>query len=804
MRRPLLYPVIAFISGIALTRLFRTPAFQVDPLIYAAAASVLIFLAAKARRGRYFYVAICSSFLFLGVFRFAGSAVLFDTDISRVASAGPVQAVVEGTVRGIPRLRRSEKYVLTSFVVRARRTLSDGAQRKVTGNVLVQAYDIGRDVLPGDRVVLNGVLSIPRESANPAGFDRREYLFTRGITAVIEPDGFQGVNVTGRSGGVFISFLRGLTKTRYRADLILRERFSSRAYPLARAVLLGMRGGMSPGTERFFERTGTMHILAISGLHTGIAGGIMLWLLLALRLPRKFAYIAAIAGVCAFALFSGARPSSVRAAIMLSFVFAGALFRRKPDVLNSLALSAFLITFFYPAQLFAPGFILSYTAVLSILVIGPYAGAFTGLGGYSLKVSRPRRMLWYVGSAFAVSLAVTAGMAPVIGHYFNIFTPSAILANLIAIPLLFVLVISGYLVLLLSLVPFAGFAVTGGVSVFGAATSFLTWFLRGLGRIPGAFVRVTDPSAWAVLACYMLIALVLYRFRRAEKRGTVFVIIALLVANLFIWTEISRKPPLNTRVTVFDAGKADASLVEFPDRKTLLIDTGTSGLKRGRDIGRDVIAPYLWSRGIRKVDCLLITHSHEDHAGGAIYLTDNFNTGTVITNGRDLSGGPERDVYSRVLSNLEKHNIRTLEVSAGDALTGLPAEILIFNPLEQHSYGDANNDSVVCKMTPPDAPSFIFCADAGSRAMVGMLRFGDLLDSDIIKVPHHGGSVGKMAVARLFFKRVNPDMAVITNSSARKVRKDVLDALEQSGVEDIRITGESGAVIIGPAGETRL
>jgi competence protein ComEC len=798
MKRPLLYPVIAFIAGIALTRLFRTPAVHAAPLIYAAISAAFIFLAFAARRTRYFYAVICCSFLFLGVFRFTASAVPPDTDISRLAADGPVKAAVEGTVRGMPRTRRNEEYVLTSFVVRARRALSGGVQRQVTGNVLVNAYDIERAVLPGDRVVLDGVLSVPRDSVNPNGFNRREYLFTRGITTVIEPDGFQGVNVTGRSGGVFVSFLRGLAKARYRADAILRDMFARQAYPVARAVLLGMRGGMPADTEGFFKRTGTMHILAISGLHTGIAGGILLWLLLALGAPRKAACVAAVLGVCAFALFSGARPSSVRAAIMLSFVFAGFALGRKPDILNSLALSAFLITYFYPAQLFAPGFILSYTAVLSILVIAPYARAFTGLGEYSLRKSLFRRALWKGGNALAISLAVTAGMAPVIGYYFNIVTPSAVLANLIAIPLLFLLLISGYFALLLSFTPFAGPVAAFGAMLFEAAMSFLSFFLEALSRMPAACARVVDPPGWAVFLCYGLIALVLYRFRRTEKRGAVFVIIALLAADLFIWTEVACQPPSSTRVVFFDAGKADASIVEFPDRTVLVIDTGTSGLKRGRNIGKEVIAPYLWSRGIRRIDGLLITHAHEDHFGGTIYLTDNFNTGTVITNGKARRGGPERDVYKKVLSNIERYGIRTTAVSSGDAITGLPARILVLNPPADRSYGDANNDSVVCRLAPPDARSFLFCADAGSRAMVDMLRFGDLLGSDVIKVPHHGGGVGKMAVARLFFERVDPDIAVITNTSSRKVRGDVIDALEKAGAADIRITGESGAVIFGP------
>jgi competence protein ComEC len=362
-------------------------------------------------------------------------------------------------------------------------------------------------------------------------------------------------------------------------------------------------------------------------------------------------------------------------------------------------------------------------------------------------------------------------MMPVIALYFHIITPSVILSNLLAVPVLFVTVILGFGLLFTGLTgflsPFANI-IAGALNV---TISFFMTMMQLISHIPFSFVRVSSPN-WALITVfYTALAIVVVLSRRAKKYKSLIVIFFLFTANLFLWNEVARGAPPSMRVTFFDVGKTDASLLEFPDESVMLIDGGSGGKKTGGGAGRYVLAPYLWQRGIWRIDCILLTHAHEDHIGGLLYILKNFDVGTVIDSGIITEfTPPEKELYEEFIGIIKKKNVRYLTVERGDVIKGFPGvNFAVLNPPRDRSYGDMNNDSVVVKAVSEKGHSILFCADVESRAIKDMLCFGRLLRSDLLKVPHHAAGLGDGSVIRDFVNKVQCAGAVITNNSLRNL-----------------------------------
>ena len=251
------------------------------------------------------------------------------------------------------------------------------------------------------------------------------------------------------------------------------------------------------------------------------------------------------------------------------------------------------------------------------------------------------------------------------------------------------------------------------------------------------------------------------------------------------------------RVTFLDIGQGDASVVELPDKKVMLIDGGTYE----PDMGRRVVAPYLWSKGIRKVDYIILSHPHSDHFGGLIYIIDNFDVGEIWSNGR-LSTEAE-DLFRKI----REKNISYKVLSRGDLLEGEKYKIHVFHPYHEFYAGsprgelsNQNSDSLVLRIES-DNTSLLFTGDIEMEAEDNLLHLGKWLESDIIKVPHHGSSTSNSGE---FIRTVSPDTAVVSagrNNPFKHPHQETLWRYRDEGVRLLR-TDIDGAVTIISGGDT--
>ncbi len=702
--------------------------------------------------------------------------------------------MIHGTVTGTPEWKGASYARHLVFPLRTERLLLEEKEHEVTGHVRVNLYAPGKEPRIGDRLVIGGKISIPKGRTNPAGFDYRTYLKRMGMQAVMVTSENDHYFKTGINSSPVISFQRFLSRTRDRADHIIYKHLSGTPRDIVRSVILGLRGKITDEVNDAFMKTGTMHILAVSGLHIGIVAMALMGLLRLTRCPKKLTYFLTILGICAFAAFTGGRPSSVRAALMGSFILFGLALERKTDIVGALALSAFVIKFFRPVQLFQAGFILSYMAVISIIYITPLTDKLFGIKKREYGESRITVARRYVLKSLSVSLAVWIGMIPVIATYFRIITPSVVLSNLLAVPVLTVMVVLGF-----ALVFTGSFALLAPLAHFlsGILSHLIPVFMKTIQMIahaPCSFVRIPSPHKFLMITYYIALAGTMIMFNRHKKYGKLILIFLLFAANLFLWQRVIHKPPEKLRVTFFDTGKSDASILQFSDGSVMMIDGGSGGQGTGNDAGRRILAPYLWQNGITRIDCVLLTHAHEDHIGGLLYILKNFDIGTVVDAGGVSTDTPEMTLYQKLHHIIVDNNITYKELKSGDIIKGFPGiDLAVLNP-PQTPYGGANEDSVVVKALTDNGNSILFCGDIGSTAMKDMLRFGPLLESDLVKAPHHGAGSDDMYIVKEFLKETACAAAVITNSSPEKVNKEILKLFADQNTT-VHITATSGAVI---------
>jgi len=315
---------------------------------------------------------------------------------------------------------------------------------------------------------------------------------------------------TGSSAAV-----KAITKScffiREKVDTIIFEYLPGNEAVLLSAMLLGKREGRYFSLRAAFVKTGTVHILAISGLHVGLIAFILYVALSALRINQKVAIPLAILFLALYAVITGSRVPVIRATIMMLIVLMGALFRRSPSAFNSLGFAAIVILLVNPTQVFSPSFQLSFTAVLSILYITPRVENFFKVDRFSQNNNFAFQVLRYTIRLFSVSIAAWMGVAPLVAYHFNIVSPVAIFGNLIVIPLTFFVIASS-----ISFITFS-FFIKPLALVFASAAAGIIQFLRfvvnKLSYLPFAYFKIESPPISVILVYYALV-FIIFNYRK--------------------------------------------------------------------------------------------------------------------------------------------------------------------------------------------------------------------------------------------------------------------------------------------------
>jgi competence protein ComEC len=543
------------------------------------------------------------------------------------------------------------------------------------------------------------------------------------------------------------------------------------------ALVLGERGRMDPAATQSLQKTGLFHLFALSGGHIAIIFFLMYSLLKILRVPTRLSYVLLIVLLIFYSLLVEGRASFLRATIMSVAFLLGKLFWKDVHLLNTISLSLFFLLLFNPFQLFDLGFQLTYAATLGIIFFMPKVMKF--LPRLPLKISE----------TFAMSLTAQAGVFPLIAGAFNRIIFSGLALNMIGIPLVGLIMAVGYIFLPVSFL-------SGGLAkLFAVAIAFLikvfmlsTHLLDGL---PFLSYRIPTPPLVVVVGYFLFLLLFLLPSQARKIKwfsGLGFT----ACFSLLIFYPFSSAVK-NLTVTLIDVGQGDSILIEFPGRKKMLIDGG--GLPVGTfDIGESVVSPFLWNKGIKNIDTLVLTHAHPDHLNGLAAVARNFGIGEFW----EVGSPPGDKKYAALKKTLAE--IPQKRVSEGFVFREGQVTIEALFPKADIPpvFPPDNDRSLVLRMSC-GTTSFLFPSDVGVNAEREILETGADLKSQVFKSPHHGS---KSSSSAPFLKSAAPEIVVISvgrGNLSGLPHPEILERYRESGAKIYR-TDLDGAIEISSDG----
>jgi competence protein ComEC len=581
-------------------------------------------------------------------------------------------------------------------------------------------------------------------------------------------------------------------------------------------MTLGEQSEIPRDIQDRFNRTGTSHIIAISGFNVGIIALIAFfvirtllktseYLLLRFNL-QKLSALFAFGPVVFYAFVAGLGMSTVRALLMTLALLMTILMGRARDLPNTLALAAFVILVFSPAALFDISFQLSFAAVAAILLLMP--GVTHRLNAWKNRAEGraqrlSRKLTANLALFFAVSAAATLGTLPFIVYYFNRVSNITLVANLLLVPILGFVVLPLSMLLIL-LAPLSDTLSAVLIDVTARLTRLCLDLNDGLASLPGSSSILTTPTFPEIAAYYVILitaALILGLPGRTAAERPVFWtrrrsacalgLAVLFLAGHTLWIHLELQNRDRLSVTFLDVGHASCTLVELPGGKRMLVDGG--GFPNDRfDVGRYVVAPFLWHSRIGKIDTVVATHPHPDHINGLPYILEHFGVEEVWTNGDEQIV----DWGAPLLEAMKGTGIPARLVTSKSPPLDLDGvRIRILNPASRSPAGatlddrEINERSMVLHIRWKDV-AILLPSDIGEPTETSLVERKAAPASGVLLAPHHGSAHSS---SQPFLRAVRPSLIVI--STGRPVREEVLERFRQTGAAVYR-TDAHGAVRI--------
>jgi competence protein ComEC len=633
------------------------------------------------------------------------------------------------------------------YVIRLTQVKIDSQWRRAQGNVWLYTAKELPALRYGQRIEWRSSLKEPPLPRNPGQFNYRRYLNLKGIFYVSYAEASSLHILPGNEGAFWQRFI--LEPLRVRVRNIMNRFVRPPTRDILKALILGERQDLNREIYTEFQKTGVVHVLAISGLHVGFILLIFLTFFGIFPFSRKLRYGLSFLMLGLFVALVNFKAPVVRASLMALLYFGVPLLQRRTQPLNILGVAALVILLVDPAQLFLPGFQFSFAAVGGILY---------GFPVLKEKIAVPAgKTFWYrfanhwIIQPLLVSFCAILGTLPLTWWYYGVIQLGALIINVFVIPLIGLLVIGAFLFVI---VGFFNIPVLYGFAfLLERLTLFILKLVHWFSIRDWVQWRLPHPSTIQIVLLGLLLVLAFQWGKSKQAR--------IWGAAVFLWLMIAFWPQTtsNLRVTFMDVGQGDACLVQFPRNINVLVDAGDRS--RWRDYGRQVVVPLLHYYGIKHLRYAVVTHSHRDHFGGMFAVLQNVRVDTLVVN----SYPDTLKSYQRFLALAKSKGIPVLLRRRGHTLNvGKNARAYILSPvpllekLRTHGGREINNTSLVIEIVYGQT-KFLLTGDAQREAEGIMAGYGTFLRSAILKVGHHGSATSSSAD---FLQWVQPKFSVIS------------------------------------------
>ncbi len=687
-------PFAALVFGAAagiLSAEFVRPA-SLPLLIASIAAGVLAWVAPRKW--------ICVAFTAIA-FGFLHAKLHLENPALQIAKtfSGPQTLEVDGIVQDEPRVSAEGE---ASFLLRA---IIVSEPPVDAGFVRVRS--VGETPATGDRVRVRGLARPMKPPRNPGEFDEAAWSARQGVSFELRCENKADAQIIERSVGRHATRLAAQARDWIRSQLARGIHASPEKLALIESMVLGVNAETPPEMRDLFQKTGTLHLLAVSGLNVAMLATIALMILKPLRVKRTAAVMLTILVLAAYAMITGLSPSCTRAAIMAAFILAAPCFDRSSNALNSLAGAAFVLLAWDTNQLFSVGFQLSFGIVFVILVfarrIQEPMSLWTNPDSFIpkelwSKAQRFRVTMWHLfAAATGVNIASWLGSLVFMAGYFHLISPVAIVANFIAVGIAFCILALG----LASVVS----AAAGAVSVLfnhanSLCASVLLWIIGGFAQVPYGYVYVEVPRIGESPVC---------------------------------------------ELTVLDVGEGAAMHLRSGGNDWLL---DTAHLR----YYSHTLLPYLRSRGINQLDALVLTHGDAAHIGAAGDLLREFEPQMWIE-GRPADRSPTRRALHETLA---ARKIGRSLCAAGDAWKiGADTKVRVLYPPPDLERAVADDQALVLLISAAGR-SIILMSDAGFATSQWLIENEPTLKADVVVKGWHD----KDAADVDFISQVAPQLVI--------------------------------------------
>lgn len=703
-------------------------------------------------------------------------------------SIAPNKTCVTGRVISEPNRQSEDRFKAEIEVFSYKNQNGQTVKAKPSVKTLVNAYGKSekRDKIhTGDIISFCGYIKKPYFARNPAEFDYSEYLKTRRI--------FTFINAKAESLELFEKpktgrwfFLRKLNSLRN--EIVEKNRMFIQSPQLE--ILEGMVFGsyaipVSDEIKQDFTKSGLLHLLAASGMNVGFIFGFWYAIASVLRIPYKANLLGGAVLVLLYALMTGLPPSVTRAALMIEFIILGKIFSRQANPIILLALVCSLMLIYEPLLLASVSFQLSFLTTFGLLLFIPMLMEKLNLektpeNTFEKKENIFSKLKEFIAGTVLIPLVAQIFASPVQLWHFNSFSTYSLLANILAVPFVGIISCLGFLGNILLFIPLIGEKILFLTSKIAKPLIDIILFIsKTFSELPNALNYPPKPDLLTVFIFYMLLLFLAFCIKinfSSKKLNISAIFLAACMLVLYFGGNCLDSSKL--RMVFFDVGQGDAILILLPGNKTVLVDTGPA--QRHLAV-KNIIIPYLRSKGINRIDALVLTHMDSDHAGGAAELIKIFPVGILYHN--DIF---EDTKTSRKIQGLIRENKVLASILDDNDLINLSPEVAIKAIRENNPNKTADNEqSIILYLIYKDF-SALLTGDSESDAIESIKKYVKT-PINILKVGHHASY---NAVNRNYLEYLQPQAAVISVGEKGyrygHPNRQVLSLLKEYGVTNFR------------------
>lgn len=615
----------------------------------------------------------------------------------------------------------------------------------------------------GAHCTVLGQLEVPEAPTNPGQFNYQAFLANKGIDYQMIVKSLEEISCEGES------YLQKLYGNRLNLTSYVNNKMNEEVAAWVNALVLGNDSYLSEETIELFQRWSLSHLLAISGLHVGLIVAIVYFILIKLTIVTKeTAQWLVLILLPIYAFIAGGEPSVWRASLMVMLFIVFNKTKIKYSVLDTLSLVFIILILSNKYIVYHIGFQLSFIVTLGLLL--------------------SRRLLSAVDSNFHqilyVSFISQMMILPLQLSYFSTFQPLSILLNLLVVPYFSFFVIP-LMILMVLLYPFLGFVVNVIGLFFIEVHDLFLFTLTWLDQVAYYPLVIGEIPLLFGIIYYALFFIFMKKMEEQQlwtsfKFGTLIVLlVSILAARPYLSSEGT--------VTMLDIGQGDAIIVELPYRKgVFLIDAGSGfsfeSLEPTKGVYKQIIKPYLYSRGIIEIDAVILSHEHVDHIGSVSYLLEDFRVGEIIVS-------EFYEVTSYYETKWSKHGVPIKSVLADEEMILNDQLFHVLSPVRSI---DANENSLVL-YTELGGMYWLFTGDIYKSTEKEIINRYQTLPVDVLKVGHHGSDTSS---DERFIASIKPTFALIPvgrNNRYGHPKSETIHRLEENNVTIMR-TDEDGAI----------